>query len=53
MKRPLFWTVTGRDFGRSIRWARSWVNPVTAALVRQREKERAASTKNFEPKKAL
>lgn len=52
MKRPLFSTVTGRDFGRSIRWARSWVNPVSAALVRQRARE-AATTKNFEPKKAL
>jgi hypothetical protein len=25
---PLFWTVTGRDFGRSIAWARTWRNPI-------------------------
>jgi hypothetical protein len=44
--------VQGRDFGRSIRWARSWINPVTAAMVRQRERERAALLSKFEPKKS-
>jgi hypothetical protein len=27
-----FRTLTGHDFARSIRWARTWVNPVTRAL---------------------
>lgn len=30
---PLFWTVTGRDFGRSIAWAKQQpVNAITAAV---------------------
>jgi hypothetical protein len=36
--RPLFYTVTGPDFRRSILWARGWVNPVTEA-VRNKIKE--------------
>jgi len=32
MKRPLFWTVTGSDFGRAIRWARSQPNAMTQAI---------------------
>lgn len=30
--KPLFFTVTGRDFGRSIRWARSTPNALTSAI---------------------
>lgn len=30
---PLFWTVTGRDFGRSIAWARKQLpNPINVAI---------------------
>jgi hypothetical protein len=33
MNKPLFWTVTGRDFGRSLAWAKKQPpNPITAAL---------------------
>lgn len=32
MKKPLFWTVTGLDFGRSIKWARSQPNALTEAI---------------------
>lgn len=47
MKKSIFWTVTGRDFGRSIAWALLQpVNPVTAAM-------RAAALKNFEPKNII
>lgn len=39
--KSLFWTVTGRDFGRSIAWARRQpANVVTAAM-------RAAALKKF------
>jgi hypothetical protein len=31
--RPLFYTVTGPDFRRSILWARGWVNPVNQAVA--------------------
>jgi hypothetical protein len=33
MKTPLFQTVTGRDFGRSIAWAKTQVNPLNAAVA--------------------
>jgi hypothetical protein len=33
-----FWTVTGRDFGRSIAWSRRWINPLSAAELRRRLK---------------
>lgn len=29
---PVFWLVTGRDFGRSHAWARTWVNPIRLAV---------------------
>ena len=35
MKRPLFSTVQGTDFGRNsaaMKWARSWVNPIDEAI---------------------
>ena len=33
MKRPIFWTVTGRDFGRANAWAkRQPPNPINAAI---------------------
>jgi hypothetical protein len=35
---PRFWTVTGRDFGRSIAWSRRWINPLSAAELRRRLK---------------
>lgn len=41
--RPLFWTITGEDFGRSIRWARSW-----AGRNRVREDIRARAKKNLD-----
>lgn len=33
--KPLFWTVTGRDFGRAIRAARARGNPLAAELRRR------------------
>lgn len=44
---PLFWTVTGRDFGRSIAWSRRWINPLSAAELRRRI--RLESVKVSEP----
>ncbi len=32
MKRPLFWTVQGTDFGRSNKWAKQYVSPVQQAI---------------------
>ena len=32
MKPPLFFLVTGSDFARSIKWAKTWANPLTAAI---------------------
>lgn len=30
--KPLFWTVTGTDYGRSIKWARSQPNQLTLKI---------------------
>lgn len=59
---PLFWTVTGRDFGRSIAWSRRWINPLSAAELRRRLKTEPVkvgleqvqnSSDNFEPAAGL
>jgi hypothetical protein len=37
MNKPLFWTVTGRDFGRSIAWAKKQPpNPLNTAILRKK-----------------
>lgn len=31
-KKPLFWPVTGRDFARSLAWARTEINPIAIKI---------------------
>lgn len=38
MSKPLFWPVTGSNFARSIKWARTQTNPVALAIKRKVKK---------------
>ena len=43
---PFRWsTVTGRDFARSITWARQWVNPLAKHIASARARDSATASR--------
>jgi len=39
-KEVKFWLVTGADYARSIKWSKTWVNPIDEAIKKLKEKQK-------------
>ncbi len=44
----MFWLVAGTDFARSIKWSKTWVNPITSIIMHKVKPYKAPEQKPVE-----